>query len=79
MRTLVLKQKALAHLTREGVVEALENGGYSDSEFTEVQFKGVTEKGQAIYEVRYYDNNTGLIDKGNVYVWEEDGLLKADY
>lgn len=65
-------------LSKNDLVEALANSGYSNDEFHAPKFKGFTQSQMAIYEIAFWYE--GTIDRGLIYIEaKDDGKLYAEY
>lgn len=70
----------LTNLNVAQIRAALMNAGYTEEEFTAVEFVRATISAFQ-YRVEFYNENTDEDDEGFVYVFVDplNGLIKADY
>lgn len=72
----------LKYLTLQGVTHALENSGYAinPGEYTSAKFDGFNSSGDAVYVVKFYNENIGMLDNGRIYVSiGTDGNLQGEF
>jgi hypothetical protein len=78
-RLYTVKEINLKRLDREDIEELLENEGYSEPMLRSVSFKEAID-GTFVYDTKYFDTNTGLIEPGRVYVmFTPNGEICAVY
>jgi len=65
-------------ITTDRVRSALEHSGYT-VEFLKSTFEGFTKTGNERHKFFFVNEDTGLLDCGDVYVWDHRGELYGDW
>jgi hypothetical protein len=71
----------LETLTKDDLVLALHNSGYYGNLFRSAKFDGMTESGDAIYEITFLNEESDEIESGYIYVRREpeSGALLGEF
>lgn len=62
------------------VAAALERNGYTASDLIDVEFLYMNDRGQAVFDVSYEDDEFGDVGHGRVFIgFNKNGVLVGDY
>ena len=68
----------IQNLNEMQIKEAFERSGYTELDFLSHRFVKLNERGNAVYEISFYDDD-GSDAIGSLYIEERDGKLYGEF